>query len=87
VPAEQIRREVLGPGIDNPRLTVAKTAYEAAEGAHTLAVATEWDEFKKLDYARIHASMAKPATLFDGRNLLDLPALRALGFKAFGIGK
>jgi UDPglucose 6-dehydrogenase len=31
--------------------------------------------------------MAKPATLFDGRNILDLAALRAIGFKAFGIGK
>jgi UDPglucose 6-dehydrogenase len=87
VPPEQIRRDVLGTGGDNPRLTIARSAYEAAAGAHALAVATEWDEFRKLDFARIHESMAKPATIFDGRNLLDLPALRNLGFKAFGIGK
>jgi UDPglucose 6-dehydrogenase len=87
VPAEQIRREVLGAGRDDPRLTIAGTAYEAAAGAHALAIATEWDEFRGLDYARIYAEMAKPAALFDGRNILDLQALRALGFKAFGVGK
>jgi UDPglucose 6-dehydrogenase len=87
VPADKIRREVLGSNPDDPRLTVAKSAYEAAEGAHALAIATEWDEFKQIDFKKIHAAMAKPASIFDGRNILDLPALRALGFKAFGIGK
>jgi UDPglucose 6-dehydrogenase len=52
-----------------------------------LVVLTEWDEFKSLDFARIYASMQKPACLFDGRNLLDLAQLRAIGFQAFGIGK
>ena len=66
---------------------MAKNAYEAAEGAHSLVVATEWDEFKSLDFQRIFATMAKPASIFDGRNILDLPALRAIGFKACGIGK
>ena len=55
--------------------------------AHAIAVLTEWDEFKALDFARILASMPKPAFIFDGRNILDLPKLRALGFQAFGIGK
>jgi UDPglucose 6-dehydrogenase len=87
VPADKIRREVLGSNPDDPRLTVAKSAYEAAEGAHALAIATEWDEFKQIDFKKIHAAMAKPASIFDGRNILDLAALRALGFKAFGIGK
>jgi UDPglucose 6-dehydrogenase len=31
--------------------------------------------------------MKHPAFLFDGRNILDLPRLRALGFRAHGIGK
>jgi UDPglucose 6-dehydrogenase len=82
-----IRQEVLGAGVQNPRLIVAKDPYEAARGAHVLAVVTEWDEFKGLDYARIHESMAKPAHVFDGRNILDLPKLRAIGFRAQGIGK
>jgi UDPglucose 6-dehydrogenase len=59
----------------------------AAAGAHAIAILTEWDEFKTLDYARIFAGMMKPAFLFDGRNITDLPALRRLGFTASGIGK
>lgn len=87
VPAEEIRRDVLGAGKEDSRLTVANDAYEAAEGAHGIAIVTEWDEFKTLDYARIFATMVKPACLFDGRNILDLAALKELGFRAHGVGK
>jgi UDPglucose 6-dehydrogenase len=87
VPAAEIRHDVLGKGNDDPRLTVAASAYEAAAGAHALAIVTEWDEFKRLDFAAIYAAMAKPAFVFDGRNILDLGKLRALGFRASGIGK
>ncbi|HEX3730784.1 MAG TPA: nucleotide sugar dehydrogenase [Opitutaceae bacterium] len=87
VPADEIRRDILGQGKDDLRLSVADSAYAAAEGAHALAIVTEWDEFKTLDYAKIYAAMAKPAFLFDGRNITDLAALRKIGFRAFGIGK
>jgi UDPglucose 6-dehydrogenase len=87
VPADEIRSDVLGRGKDDARLQVAKSAYEAAEGAHAIAVVTEWDEFKKLDYARIFAAMHKPAFVFDGRNILDLAKLSGLGFRTYGIGK
>ncbi len=87
VPADEIRADVLGKGVDNPRLVIAKSAYEAASGAHALAVVTEWDEFKQLDYPRIFAAMEHPAFVFDGRNILDLPKLREIGFRASGIGR
>jgi UDPglucose 6-dehydrogenase len=87
VPADEIRRDVLGKGVENPLLTIAADAYEAAKGAHALAIATEWDEFKTLDYTRIYEAMSKPAFIFDGRNILDLEKLRAIGFRASGIGK
>jgi UDPglucose 6-dehydrogenase len=87
VPADEIRADVLGKGKEDPRLTIATNAYDAANGAHALAVVTEWDEFKSLDYARILKSMCQPASVFDGRNILDLAKLRALGFRAHGIGK
>jgi UDPglucose 6-dehydrogenase len=87
VPAEEIRRDVLGKDGDSPLLTVAANAYDAARGAHALAVATEWDEFKSLDFARIYEAMSKPAFIFDGRNILDLHRLREIGFRASGIGK
>jgi UDPglucose 6-dehydrogenase len=87
VPADEIQRDVLGKGVKSKLLTIAKSAYEAAEGAHALAVATEWDEFKTLDFARIYAAMSKPAFIFDGRNILDLQKLKEIGFRVSGIGK
>ena len=87
VPADEIRRDILGAGKDDPRLTIAASAYEAAEGAHGIAVVTEWDEFKKLDYAKVFTAMAKPACIFDGRNILDTKALRELGYRVYSIGK
>ena len=95
VPAEDIKRDIFngsptmasGSNPANPRLTVAPDAYEACAGAHAIAIVTEWDEFKTLDYAKIFAGMPKPACLFDGRNIVDLAALRKIGFRAFGIGK
>lgn len=87
VPADEIKTDTLGKGVENPRLTIAKDAYEACAGAHAVAIVTEWDEFKNLDYAKIFAAMPKPAFLFDGRNIVDLAALRKIGFRASGIGK
>jgi UDPglucose 6-dehydrogenase len=68
-------------------VTCCSSVEEACEGAHALAILTEWDAFRDLDYAAIYASMVKPAFAFDGRNLLDLEALEEIGFQAFGIGK
>jgi UDPglucose 6-dehydrogenase len=87
VPADEIRTDVLGRGKTDDRLTVAKSAYEAAEGAHALAIVTEWDEFKQLDYKKIFGAMQQPAFIFDGRNILDLAKLKEIGFRASGIGK
>ena len=56
-------------------------------GAHALAIITEWDVFKSLDYQRIYESMSKPAFIFDGRNMLDHDKLEEMGFKVFTIGK
>ena len=68
-------------------VTLASSAYEAASGAHAIAVLTEWDEFKSLDYARLYASMAKPAFIFDGRNVVDHAAAMKAGFEVYAIGK
>jgi UDPglucose 6-dehydrogenase len=87
VPAEEIRRDVLGAGVENPNLIVAKNAEEAAHGAHALAVLTEWDQFKTLDFAKIYAGMHKPAFVFDGRNILPRAEMTKLGFRVFAIGK
>jgi UDPglucose 6-dehydrogenase len=93
VSEREIREEVFGKsgafagGGAEQRLTVATSPYEAARDAHALAVVTEWDEFKTLDYTKILESMCKPASVFDGRNILDLGKLTALGYRAYGVGK
>ena len=61
--------------------------YQAAEGAHAIALLTDWKEYKQLDYRRIYDSMEKPAFLFDGRNMLDHDALFDMGFEVYSIGK
>jgi len=68
-------------------VTLAKDPYEAAAGAHAIAILTEWDEFRTLDYAKMYASMAKPAFIFDGRNVVDHAALQKIGFEVYAIGK
>ena len=86
VPAEEIF-STLDVKEDDERVMVCEDPYVAAEGAHAVALLTEWDAFKKLDYKRIYSGMQKPAFLFDGRNILDLEILREIGFEASGIGK
>jgi UDPglucose 6-dehydrogenase len=61
--------------------------YEAAAGAHAIAVLTEWQLYRTLDYRRIYELMVKPAFVFDGRNILDHEALYAIGFNVWPIGK
>lgn len=64
----------------------ASDPYQACEGAHAIAILTEWDEFKSYDWQRIYAGMLKPAFIFDGRNVLDKAALEKIGFSYQGIG-
>jgi UDPglucose 6-dehydrogenase len=91
VPADEIRADILGKNATaagaESRITIAKNPYEAAVDAHAIAIVTEWDEFKTLDYTKIFRTMCQPASIFDGRNILDLRALAAIGFRTHGIGK
>lgn len=76
----------LGVAADDPRVEIVDDAYAAAAEAHAVAVLTEWDAFRELDYRKIFDSMLKPAFLFDGRNILDGHALRDIGFQTYQIG-
>lgn len=73
---------------DNRRLvTVINDPYEALQGAHAVAVLTEWDEFKGYDWARVKEGMKRPAFVFDGRKLLNREKFNALGFDYYAIGE
>ncbi len=71
---------------DLAHLTVFDSAYDAVTGAHAIALLTEWQEFRWLDYGRIRALVANPA-IIDARNLLDSGPLHRLGFSYAGIGR
>jgi len=68
-------------------VTITKDAYEAAKGAHAIAILTEWDEFRTYDYKRIYKDMCKPCFIFDGRLILNHEELRAIGFEVHSVGK
>lgn len=68
-------------------ITNCSSALEAAKDAHGIAILTEWDEFANLDYSEVFKVMAKPAFIFDGRNILDHDNLRKIGFEVYAIGK
>ncbi len=82
----QIRKD-LSVADDNEKVSVTKDPYQAAEEADAILVLTEWDMFKTLDFTKIYNNMRKPAFIYDGRNILDIEALRKIGFDAQSIGR
>jgi UDPglucose 6-dehydrogenase len=65
---------------------LANSAMEAVENAEALVLATEWDEFRSVDFLQIRKRMHTPI-VFDGRNLFDPETMNELGFRYFGIGR
>ncbi|MCX6893714.1 MAG: UDP-glucose/GDP-mannose dehydrogenase family protein [Verrucomicrobia bacterium] len=57
-----------------------------AEGCDALVVATEWEQFKKLDLERARKALTHPI-LFDGRNLFDPAEMERMGFIYKSIGR
>src|SRR5712664_3223595 len=57
-----------------------------AEGCDALVIATEWNEFKKLDLGRARKALSHPI-MFDGRNLFDPAEMARLGFIYKSIGR
>lgn len=61
--------------------------YEAVKDADAIAIMTEWNLYKELDYEKIYSFMRKPAFIFDGRNILDKNEIKGFGFNFYSIGK
>ncbi len=60
--------------------------YEAAAGASGVVLATEWDEFRSLDFGRLRRAMARPLVV-DGRNFYDPARMRRHGFEYHSMGR
>ena len=71
----------------NGTVSYSEDPYEAADGCDAIAVVTEWEVYKDLDFKKIFQSMVKPAFIFDGRNILNHEQLFDIGFNVFPIGK
>ena len=56
--------------------------YAAAQGAHLVAILTEWNQFRALDLPRLAQAMAAPR-LADLRNVYSPEEARAAGFEAY----
>ncbi|OLL26821.1 UDP-glucose 6-dehydrogenase 4 [Neolecta irregularis DAH-3] len=73
-------------------VTIAKSAGQAAFGADAVVICTEWDEFKpeNCDYDLIYRNCRKPASLYDGRGIIQLPdeeKLIKMGWKVEVVGR
>lgn len=69
-----------------PAVEMRADPYKMAEGCDALMVITEWNEFKQLDLEQIKGLLKSPV-IFDGRNIYDPAAMKAMGFMYRGVGR
>lgn len=62
-----------------------KNSYQASSGADCLIIATEWNEFKELDFLKLKKILGRPL-IVDGRNIYEPKHLKRLGFTYIGVG-
>lgn len=68
------------------KLSYCDSPYAAAANAEALLILTDWEEYRVLDWARLHELMELPL-IVDGRNLLDPDVIREAGFEYISIGR
>jgi UDPglucose 6-dehydrogenase len=69
-----------------PQVTYHQDAYETLQNADAALVCTEWDVFKKIDWTRAGATMARKLVI-DGRNLYSPKHMKELGFEYYSFGR
>jgi UDPglucose 6-dehydrogenase len=69
-----------------PDLYYATDAYDCARGADVLVLATEWNEFRALDFGRLERLM-RSKTVVDLRNVYEPRELKAAGWSYTGVGR
>ena len=79
VAMENSRKEV--PGAEYP-VDIAS----AVQGAHAVVLATEWNEFRRLDLSTLKTSMAGNL-IVDLKNIYDPAAVSESGLRLIGVGR
>jgi len=69
-----------------PDLHYARDAYDCADGADFLVLATEWNEFRALDMHRL-SQLLRARTMIDLRNVYDPREMKAAGWNYVGVGR
>ena len=69
-----------------PAVHYCDSAYSAAEGAHAVVIATEWEQFRALDLARLKRAMAQPV-IVDLRNIYRPDEMQRAEFRYVAIGR
>lgn len=69
-----------------PQVTYCRDLYDAAEGAEALVIATEWNEFRALEWERLKELLAQPL-IVDLRNLYEPSRMAREGFRYISIGR
>jgi UDPglucose 6-dehydrogenase len=67
-------------------LSYAEDIYDAVTNADALIIATEWNEFRRPDFAKVKSLLKQPL-IFDGRNLYETDRMAELGFEYISIGR
>lgn len=68
------------------RIQFHEDPYRALENADALFIATEWPEFRSVDFGRIK-NLLRDRVIFDGRNLYDLSTIKGQGIIYYSIGR
>src|SRR6202161_489591 len=69
-----------------PHIHYCNSGYTAAEGAHAVVIATEWEQFRALDLARLKTVMAQ-AVIVDLRNIYRTDEMKRAKFRYIGVGR
>ena len=69
-----------------PDLVYCEDEYDAMQGADALAIVTEWNQFRNLDFVRVKSLLSHPI-LIDYRNIYSPDDMRRAGFSYTCIGR
>ena len=68
------------------KIFYSENSYSALDGADSLLLLTEWNEFRRPDFDRVRELLKTPV-IFDGRNQYNAERLKQRGFEYYCIGK
>lgn len=83
---DPVANEPAKQALRHQRFLICRSAYEVANGADAIVIATDWNEFRNLDVRRLKSRM-RGDVLLDCRNVFEPRAMAALGFRYLGVGR